>query len=111
MQMARQQIEHKGFGQPDEIRELPNDCAEILKNGDGAVGPFVLEPGWRRSNDVKPIHLTQSRPAGVLDAVDGSHEHGFGMNRAERIGFWIYVAMGIVCVAELAAAAISAIAS
>jgi hypothetical protein len=109
--MARQQTEHKGFGQPDQIREFPNGRSEILKNCEGEVGPFVFEPGWRRSNDVKPSHLTQSRPVGALDAVDGSHEHGSGMNRAERIGFWIYVAMGIVCLAVLAAAAISAIAS
>jgi hypothetical protein len=38
-------------------------------------------------------------------------ERGLGMNRAERIGFWMYVAMGVVCVAVLVAAAISAIAS
>jgi hypothetical protein len=109
--MARQQTEHKGFGQPDQIREPPNHRAEILKIGEAAIARFVVEPGWRRSNDVKPSHLTQSRPTRALDAVDGSHEHGSGMNRAERIGFWIYVAMGFVCVAVLGAAAISAIAS
>jgi hypothetical protein len=30
------------------------------------------------------------------------------MTRSERIGFWIYVAMGIFCAAVLVAAAISA---
>jgi hypothetical protein len=110
-QMARQQTDHKGFGQPDEIRESPNGRAKIRKIAEGAVGRFVLEPGWRWSNDVKPIHLTGSRHTGALDAVYRSHEHGFGMNRAERIGFWMYVAMGIVCLAVLVAAASSAIAS
>jgi hypothetical protein len=110
-QMARQQTEHKGFGQPDEIREFANGGAENLKLGEGEVGRFVFEPAWCWSNDVEPIHLTESRPAGALDAADGSHERGCGMNRAERIGFWMYVAMGIVCVAVLVAAAISAIAS
>jgi hypothetical protein len=109
--MARQQTKHKRFGQPDQIREFPNGRAEILQIGEGEDGPFVLEPGSRRSNDVKPSHLTQSRPVGARDAVDGSHEHGFGMNRAERTAFWIYVAMGIVCLAILVAAAISAIGS
>jgi hypothetical protein len=109
--MARQQTEHEGLSQPVETREFPSGRAEILKIGDGEVGRFVFEPGWRLSNDVKPTHLTESRPAGALDAVDGSHEHGFGMNRAERTGFRIYVAMGIVCLAVLVAAAISAIAS
>jgi hypothetical protein len=110
-QMARQQPEHEGFGQADEIREFPNGRAELLKIGEDEVGGFIFEPGRRWSSDVKPIHSTESRPAGALDAVDGSHEQGFGMNRAERIGFWIYVAMGSVCVAVLGAAAISAIVS
>jgi hypothetical protein len=111
MQMARQQAEHEGFGQADETREFPTGRAEIFKLGEGEVGRFVIEPGCPWSNDVEPTHVTESSPAGALDAVDGSHEHSLGMNRAERIGFWIYVAMGIVCAGVLAAAAISAIAS
>jgi hypothetical protein len=55
-------------------------------------------------------HTTESRPS-ALEAVDGSHECGFDMNRAERIGCSIYVVMGIGCVAVLVAAAISAMAS
>jgi len=34
--------------------------SEILKIGDGDVGRFVFEPGWRWSNDVKPIAGTHS---------------------------------------------------
>jgi hypothetical protein len=30
------------------------------KVGDGQVGRFVFEPGWRWSNDVKPIAKTES---------------------------------------------------
>jgi hypothetical protein len=108
--MARQQTEHEGFGKADQIRKPPNGRAEILKIGEAAVGPFVFgnRVAWVERRPAS--HLTQS-PTGALDAVDGSHEYGFGMNRGERIGFWIYVAMGIVCAAVLAAAAISAIAS
>jgi hypothetical protein len=57
---ARQQTEHKGFEQPDETREFPNGRAEILKIGDGEVGRFIFEPGWRWSNDVKPLAETES---------------------------------------------------
>jgi hypothetical protein len=32
------------------------------------------------------------------------------LTRSERIGFWLYVAMGILCAAVIAAAAASAIA-
>jgi hypothetical protein len=52
--------EHKTFDQADEIREFPNGRVEILKIGDGEVGRLVLQPGWRWSNDVKPIAQTAS---------------------------------------------------
>jgi quercetin dioxygenase-like cupin family protein len=55
-----QQTEHRGFGEPDEVREFPNGRAEILKVGDAEVGRLVFEPGWRWSNDVQPIAQTSS---------------------------------------------------
>ena len=33
---------------------------EILKIGDGVVGKATFEPGWRWSNDVKPMAGTDS---------------------------------------------------
>ena len=51
--------EHKDFG-PDETREFPNGHAEIVNIGDGEVGPYTFEPGWRWSNDVKPLAGTHS---------------------------------------------------
>ena len=44
----------------DEVREFPNGQAEILKVGGGEIGRLVLHPGWRWSNDVKPIAGTDS---------------------------------------------------
>jgi hypothetical protein len=55
-----QSTEHKTFGMPDEVREFPNGRAEILAVGDAEIGRLVLEPGWRWSNDVKPIAQTDS---------------------------------------------------
>ena len=55
-----QQTQHKGFGQPDETREFPHGRAEILSMGGEEVGRLVLEPGWRWSNDIKPIAGTES---------------------------------------------------
>jgi hypothetical protein len=55
-----QQAEHVGFGAPDEIREFPHGRAEIVKIRGGEIGRLVLEPGWRWSNDVKPIANTAS---------------------------------------------------
>jgi hypothetical protein len=56
----KHETEHKSFGSPDETREFPNGRAEILNLGGGEVGRFVFEPGWRWSNDVKPIAQTDS---------------------------------------------------
>jgi DNA-binding SARP family transcriptional activator/quercetin dioxygenase-like cupin family protein len=55
-----QQTEHRSFGQPDETRTFPNGYAEILRIGDGQVGRFVFEPGWRWSDHVKPTVKTDS---------------------------------------------------
>jgi hypothetical protein len=52
--------EHKSFGRPDETRRFPNGRAEIVTIGSGEVGRLVFEPGWRWSNDVKPIVNTES---------------------------------------------------
>jgi hypothetical protein len=59
-QVERQETEHKGFAAPDEIREFPNGRAEIITIGGGPVGRMTFEPGWRWSNDVKPIAGTDS---------------------------------------------------
>lgn len=56
----RHETEHKSFGQSDERREFPNGKAEILSVGGSQVGRMTFEPGWRWSNDVKPIAETDS---------------------------------------------------
>jgi hypothetical protein len=38
-----------------EVREFPHGRAEIVKVGNAEIGRLILEPGWRWSNDVKPI--------------------------------------------------------
>ena len=50
-----QRTEHQSFDRPTEVREFPHGRAEIVKLGDVEIGRLVLEPGWRWSNDVKPI--------------------------------------------------------
>ncbi|WP_427007882.1 cupin domain-containing protein [Pseudarthrobacter sp. H2] len=53
-------VEHENFGRPSETRNFPHGKAEILNMGDGTIGRLTLEPGWRWSNDVKPIAGTES---------------------------------------------------
>jgi hypothetical protein len=51
--------EHLDFAVPDEIRTFPHGRAEIMNVGGGVVGRLVLEPGWRWSQDVKPLAGTE----------------------------------------------------
>jgi hypothetical protein len=60
MDTLEQRTEHKTFREPDEIREFPNGKAEIINVGNVQIGRLVLQPGWRWSNDVKPIAKTPS---------------------------------------------------
>lgn len=55
-----QETEHKTFSSPDEVRRFSNGQAEILRVGESEIGRLVLQPGWRWSNDVKPIAGTDS---------------------------------------------------
>jgi hypothetical protein len=52
--------EHRSFAVPDETREFPHGRAEILNVGGGQVGRLVFQPGWRWSEDVRPIAGTAS---------------------------------------------------
>ena len=54
------QTEHKTFGAPEEVREFPHGRIEIVSLGERPIGRLVLEPGWRWSNDVKPVAGTNS---------------------------------------------------
>lgn len=52
-------VEWKDFGRPDEVRTFPHGRVELLNVAGGTVGRMTLEPGWRWSNDVKPIAGTE----------------------------------------------------
>ena len=52
----------RGYQSPDEVRKFKaHGQLEVLNFGDGTtVGRGVFEPGWKWSNDVKPIAGTAS---------------------------------------------------
>ena len=52
--------EMKNVGSPDETRKFNNGKIDLVKIGDGTVGKATFEPGWKWSNDVKPIAGTAS---------------------------------------------------
>ncbi len=50
----------KKFSSADEVRTFPHGRIELLTVSGGTIGRAIFEPGWRWSNDVKPIAGTRS---------------------------------------------------
>ena len=54
-------MEVKSFDSPDEVRPFEgNGQAEVLNIGGKVVGRATFEPGWKWSDNVKPIAGTDS---------------------------------------------------
>jgi hypothetical protein len=45
----------KSLEEPDETRAFPNGATQMVTVGPMLLGRARMEPGWRWSNDVKPI--------------------------------------------------------
>jgi len=58
-QDTTQHVEHRNFAAADEVREFGHGRLELLHVGGSDIGRVVLEPGWRWSEDVKPIAGTE----------------------------------------------------
>ena len=84
------ELEAKTFDSPDEVREFKaNGRVDLVHLETGAVGKGTFEPGWKWSNDVKPLAGTDSCQVQHIGYVisgrmtvkmdDGSeHEYGPG---------------------------------
>lgn len=53
-------VDGRSFSSPDETREFENGRFDVVRLQDATVGRVVLQPGWRWSQDVKPIAGTES---------------------------------------------------
>ncbi len=51
-------IETKSLDKPDETRSFPKGEAEMVTVGSTMIGRARMKPGWRWSNDLKPIAKT-----------------------------------------------------
>lgn len=68
--ISRSKLQVKRGGAPDETRPFHgHGHAEVHKLGEAAVMRGVFEPGWKWSNDVKPIAGTKSCQAPHLGYV------------------------------------------
>lgn len=59
----------KSFDTPDETRTFGHGRVELVQLADGPVGLATFEPGWRWSQDVKPIAQTESCQAAHVGYV------------------------------------------
>lgn len=53
-------ITMKSFAHADEIRTPPNTTIEMLRLGGGTMARVTFQPGWRWSEDIKPVVKTDS---------------------------------------------------
>lgn len=51
--------ELKKMSTPDETRKFGNGQMDLVNIGGGTVGRATFQPGWKWSNDVKPIAKTE----------------------------------------------------
>ncbi len=69
-------LEGKSFDSPDEIREFKaHGKVELVNLTSGPVGRGTFEPGWRWSEDVKPLAGTDSCQAGHTGYVVSGRMH------------------------------------
>ncbi|MFL5680201.1 MAG: adenylate/guanylate cyclase domain-containing protein [Chloroflexota bacterium] len=53
-------LQSKSFDHPDSTRDFPNSHAALVEFGDTTVGLARWDPGWRWSNDLRPMVGTSS---------------------------------------------------
>ncbi len=73
--LATPTAERKSFSTAEEVRKFPNGKMEIVRVGDTDVGLATFQPGWKWSNDVKPLVQTSSCQAPHLGYVISGHMH------------------------------------
>ncbi len=53
-------VEIKDFSTPKEVRRPQGTTVEVVDVGDGEVGRYTFQPGWRWSECIKPVVGTDS---------------------------------------------------
>ena len=53
-------VEIRSFSTPDDVRRPERTTVELVKVGDGEIGRFTFQPGWRWSECIKPVVGTET---------------------------------------------------
>ena len=74
-------VTSKSFSSPDETRTPPGTTVDVVRLGDTTVARLTFQPGWRWSENIKPVVGTEScqtRHVGVIHAgtLHTVHEDG-----------------------------------
>jgi mannose-6-phosphate isomerase-like protein (cupin superfamily) len=77
------------FDKPDNERDFPNGHAAFVDVGDHTVARTTMQPGWKWSNDIKPIAKTDSCQMLHTGVVLSGHlrvEHNDGSAADLKVG-------------------------
>jgi hypothetical protein len=68
-------VDGRDFSKPDEVRTPEKIRIDVLKMAGGEVGRYTFQPGWRWSDDIKPIVKTDSCQVHHVGYVISGHFH------------------------------------
>src|SRR3954467_6570345 len=68
-------VEGRDFSNPDETRTPEKTRIDILNIAGGEVGRYTFQPGWRWSDDIKPVAKTDSCQVHHVGYVVSGHLH------------------------------------
>jgi class 3 adenylate cyclase len=68
-------LQRKSTLSPEQVRSFPHGRIEVVSLDEFVVSHFVFQPGWRWSNDVKPIMQTPSCQLHHVGIVLGGQLH------------------------------------
>jgi hypothetical protein len=68
-------LQSRNLDSPDEMRKFDNGEFAVVNLPGTNVGRAVFQPGWRWSNDVKPLAGTESCQAAHTGYIISGHMH------------------------------------
>jgi len=68
-------LQRGSFDNPDEVRKPGRGTAKVVNVGEFGLMHVTLEPGWRWSEDVKPIAKTDSCQAHHVIQMESGRMH------------------------------------
>jgi hypothetical protein len=66
MTVGTQQLISHSFAKPNEVREFPHGKVELISVNGVTFGRVTFHPGWKWSNDIKPLAGTNTCQASHL---------------------------------------------